>query len=187
MSTPDISKVLRLPGRLSHTPTSLATAYPHGGTALGTVGSLDLVPRETPFAVTAEEWGGTPSEFVSGGTIWLLEAKLREFDADALSILFPGYASGARGGPTLQIRAATNASRAGQNLGALLSRVLVFTPDAVDDFPLVIFRRAVPAIAESAKLAFRGNEAGTIACCWYATPDSNAKIADVGRRRDLTL
>lgn len=187
MSAPDLSKILRVPGRLSHSPTSLSTDYPHGGTALGTVGALDLLPIDTPFVVTAEEFGGSPVDAVSGGPFWVLDGVLREYDADALAILFPCYAAGARGGPTVQIRATTSGTRAGQRLGASLSRVIVFTPDAVDDYPLVVIRRAVPAIQDTARLAFRGNDPAGLPVRWYATPDSSARIADWGPRRDLTL
>ncbi len=44
MGTTDVSQVLRVPGRLCINPTNLATAWPHGGTGLGVVGSSVLEP-----------------------------------------------------------------------------------------------------------------------------------------------
>lgn len=187
MSAPNLAEILRLPGKLSHSPTDLTTAYPHGGTALGTCGRVALRPISTPFVVTGWEFGGAAVDVVQGGPGWTLDATLREWDPDALGILFPCYATGAQGGATLQLRAQTAASRAGIVVGASFSRVVVFTPDGTDDLPLILIRRAVPAIVETAEMALRGNTDAGIAVRWYATPDSSARIADVGRRRELTL
>lgn len=187
MSTPDVANILRLPGKLSHSPTSLATAYPHGGTALGTVGRRRWRPMIPPFVVTAWEWGGAPCEVIQGGGAWVLEGELREFDADALAALLPQYAAGAQGGPTLKLKANVDATRAGVSLGTSLGKVVVFTPDGLDDLPLVLFRRGVPAPADDVSFALSGAESGALKFRWYATPDSAGLVADVGMRRDLTL
>lgn len=187
MSAPDLANLLRVPGRLSHTPTDLSTAYPHGGTALGAVGKVDLRLLDPPFLVTAEEIGGAPVEVIEGGARYVLDAELREFEAAALAAIFPFYAAGAKGGPTLSHTATTSGQRAGLAIGSALSFVLVFTPDNPDEHPFLIFRRAVPAIQETAMLALRGNASFGIATRWYATPDSSWRTINFGRRRDLTL
>lgn len=187
MSAPDLANILRVPGRLSHSPTDLSTAYPHGGTALGAVGKATLRPIEPVFAVTGEEVGGAPVELISGGARWVLDVELREYDADALAVLFPFYAAGARGGPMLKFTANASGQRAGQVLGTALAVLLVFTPDSPDDHQFLLLRRAVPAIQETAALALRGNASGTFAARWYATPDSSWRVFDHGRRRELTL
>ncbi len=187
MSTPNLSAILRMPGRLSHSPTDLSLSYPHGGTAIGAVGKVDLRPLDPPFLVTAEELGGAPIELIDGGARWVLDAELREFDADALAALFPFYAAGARGGATLKHTANTDGQRAGLAVGASLSVVLVFTPDSPDDHLFAIFRRAVPAIQETAVLALRANASTGIAVRWYAMPNSSFRAFDFGRRRDLVL
>lgn len=190
MSTPNVANLLRVPGRLSHTPTSTTTlraAYPHGGTALGTVGRLNLRPTATPFPLTAEEWGGRVVDLIDGGAGWVLDAELREWDADALAALFPFYATGAQGGPSLSFTVTSSSHRAGKIVGDSLSRVLVFTPDAPDHHPVLVARRAVPAVQESALLALRANETVGIAVRWYLTPDANGKVFDFANRRDVTL
>lgn len=185
MSVPSVSGLLAVPGRLSHTPTSLSTAYPHGGTAIGTCGHVNLRPYTFALPITAEEFGGSPSDFVYGGEGWVLEATLREFDADALSMMFPIYVAGAQGGPVL--RADANSSvRAGSLLGDL-AKVIVFTPDNADDHPWLIVRRAVPMIDETAMIALRASEEVGVSFLWSCTPDSDGKQFELGKRRDLTL
>ena len=186
MSTPTVGRILSVPGRLSHTPTSLATAYPHGGTALGTCGRVSLRPYTYAMPITAEEFGGVPSDFLYGGEGWVLEATLREIDdLDALSILFPIYVAGAAGGPILRANAYSGV-RAGTYLGDL-AKVIVFTPDNPDDHQWLIVRRAVPLIDETAMLAFRANEDLGIPVMWSCTPDSVGRQIEYGKRRDITL
>lgn len=187
MTAPNVSKMLRIPGKLSHSPTSLATAYPHGGTALGTV-SVALRFVEPTFLVTAEEWGGCVVELIDGGLQPVLDVEIREVaDPDSLAAVFPCYAAGAAGGPTLVYSVDSTAHRAGRRIGDTLSRVLVFTPDNVEEHPWIIFRRAVPALRESVEMTLRGNSTAALRVLWYATPDSNKKVLDWGRRRDLVL
>jgi hypothetical protein len=188
VSTPDISKIFSVPGRLSHSPTSLSTAYPHGGTAIGSVGKFTPYPRDPSFPLRAVEWGNAVYDVVEGGHDWVFTAELREvLDADALAAIFPCYAAGASGGPILTVRAGTDSQRAGVVLGASFSRVVLFTPTAEDDHPWLIIRRAVPAIQATAELALRGNDELRWPVMWYATPDSNKAVLDFGLRRDLTL
>lgn len=188
MSTPDISAIFRVPGKLSHSPSSLSSAYPHGGTAIGSVGKVTPIPRDPAYPIRAVEWGNSVVEVVEGGHDWLITAELREvFDADALAAIFPCYAAGASGGPILKVKAGTDAQRAGILLGASFSRVVVFTPDNEDAHPWLILRRAVPSIQATAELALRGNDELVWPVMWYATPDSNKDVLDFGLRRDLAL
>lgn len=187
MSTPNLANLLRVPGRLSHSPTSLATAYPHGGTALGTFGEIDVLTPQPSFPIYAEEFGCVV-EAIDMGSQWALDATLREVeDADALSKLLPAYAAGVSGGPTLIGDVNASATRAGQRIGSLLSVVLLFTPDSPDDHPWVLIRRAVPVVRDGAKRALRGSAEMGLPVRWYMTPDANGKTYDHGRRRDLTL
>ena len=187
MATPDISKLLRIPGRLSHTPTSLASAYPHGGTAIGTVGSVDFRLNAAPFEVTAQEWSGAVIDLIETTPRPVFDFTLREvLDIAALAAMFPCYVVGAQGGPILKFNVA-GAVRGGFKIGASLSFVVVFTPDSPDDHPFLILRRAVPAIQESAVLAFRGSQEVGIPLRFYATPNSTKDVFDFGLRRDLTL
>lgn len=188
MSTPDISNVFSVPGRLSHSPSDLSTAYPHGGTAIGTVGKLTPYPRDPAFPLRAVEWGNAVYDVVEGGNDWVVTAELREvLDADALAAIFPCYTTGRSGGPILKVKAGTDAQRAGVVLGTAFSRVVVFTPDSPDQHPWLILRRAVPAIQATAELALRGNDELRWPVMWYATPDANKDVLDFGLRRDLTL
>ena len=186
MSTPDVGNIIQVPGRLSHSPTSLSTAYPHGGTAIGLVGRIDLRPAAAAVLVTAEEFGGVVSDAVYGGEDWILRVTLREvLDADALAAVFPIYVAGAAGGAIL--RADANSSvRAGSYLGDL-AKVILFTPDNADQHPWLIVRRGVPAIDEAASIPLRANEEAAIRLAWHCTPDSAGKQFEFGRRRDITL
>jgi hypothetical protein len=185
--TPDVSRILRVPGRLSHTPVSLATAYPHGGTALGTVARARARPVDPAFVETAQEYGGAPVDLIEGGPRWVLDFELRDVqDAAALSAVFPCYVAGRSGGPVLKFNAGGSV-RAGFRVGTLLSFVLVFTPENEDAHPWLILRRAVPAVQETAALALAGNLSPVLPVRFYATLNSAKDVFDWGRRRDLTL
>jgi len=189
MSAPDVGSILRVPGRLSYGPTntaSLQTDYPHGGTALGLVGEVAIRPVDPVFVETAQEWGGAPVDLLEGGPRWVLDFKLRELEASALGAIFPCYAAGTFGGPVLKY-VANGAVRPGFRVGTVVSVVLVFTPDSPDDYPMLLVRRAVPAVQETALLALRGNLGVSIPARFYATPDTNKAVFDYGVRRELVL
>lgn len=185
MTAPNPANLLRVPGRLSHSPSSLGT-YPHGGTALG-LASVTFRPRESVFVQTAVEWGGIPVELIDQGPAWTLDAMMREWDADSLAALFPCYAAGRSGGPILKYTADSTVHRAGRKVGTTLGKVVVFTPDSPAEHPWLILRRAVPAIQETAEMAMRANTTVTLPVRWYATPDGNRDVFDWGQLRDLTL
>lgn len=186
MSTPNVANLLRVPGRFSVSPTSLATAYPHGGTALGTTTEVSLAFGQIHAPITAEEFGGQQVDAVYAGEQPRVYAYLQEFDADALAVLFPCYAAGTTGGPTL-ICDVNSSVRAGSRLGDL-ARVLVFTPDSPDGpAPWLLGRRAVPMIEETIRIAQRGNQSWGVPVVWMLTPDTNGRVYTYAQRRDISL
>lgn len=188
MSAPNVANFLRLPGKLSHSPTDLSAAYPHGGTAIATVTKLTPNLLDAPFLVRGAEFGNAVMDLVEGGPQWSVDMVLSEIlDAAALAAIFPCYVVGRSGGPILKYTATTTGMRAGTSIGAALAVVLVYTPDNADEHPWLILRRAIPSIKETAELALRGNEFAGIPVRWYATPNASLDVFDFGLRRDVTL
>lgn len=187
MAEPSVANILKIPGRLSHSPTDLSLPYPHGGTAIGTCGAPEVTASSPGFVERAEEFGNAASDIVWPGNDWLMTAELREvMDAAALAFVMPVYAVGAAGGPLLSSEA-NGSVRAGLRLGEQHGRVLVFTPNAEDDHPWLVAYRAVPAIDETVRLAFRGGHEAHFGLVWYMTPDSSGRQFKFGRRRDIAL
>jgi len=186
MSTPNVENLLRIPGRFSHSPTSLSTAYPHGGTAIGTCEGVDFALGQGHVPITGEEYGGQPVDAVYCGEFPRIYATLMEFDPDALAALFPCYLAGASGGPSLTVDV-NSSVRAGSRLGDL-AKVVVFTPDSPDATqPWLLARRAVPMIDQTIRLAQRGNVSWGAPVMWMLTPDTSARVYNYAARRDITL
>jgi len=186
MSTPNVANLLRIPGRFSHSPTSLSTAYPHGGTAIGTCEGVEFSFSQIRAPITAEEFGGQQVDAVYAGEQPRIYATLMEFDADALAALFPCDLAGTSGGPALT--ADVNSSvRAGSRLGDI-AKVVVFTPDSPDATqPWLLARRAVPMIDEAIRIAQRGNVSWGAPVVWALTPDTSGRVYNYAARRDITL
>lgn len=186
MSVPNVANMLRVPGRFSISPTNLSTAYPHGGTALGTTTGVDIALGQIHAPITAEEFGGQQVDAVYAGEQPRVYAYLQEFDPDALAVLFPCYAAGTTGGPTL-LCDVNSSVRAGSRLGDL-ARVLVFTPDSPDGpAPWLLGRRAVPMIEETIRIAQRGNQTWGVPVVWMLTPDTSGRVYTYAQRRDIVL
>ena len=186
MTTPNTGNMLRVPGKLVHTPTTLSGAFPYGGTGLGVCTSISVLPVQLHAPITAEEYGGVQTDAVYGGEQMRLIATLREFDADSLAAIFPCYAAGTAGGPTL-VGDVDGSARAGSRLGSL-AKILLFAPDSPDaGGPWFLARRALPLVAETAQMALRGNETWGVPVVWALTPDSSGRQFSIGARRDIAL
>src|SRR5688500_3826453 len=94
MATANVRNILRLRGRLCFNPTNLATAFPHGGTALGLTRSGVFHLGMKTVLNEAEEWGGIVSKAWYAGEKPFLAAVLREFDNDAIGAVFPNTGAG---------------------------------------------------------------------------------------------
>lgn len=181
--TPNPRDILRVPGRLSYGATSLLTAYPHGGTALGVVRAITAAPNERAVNVVAEEYGGETVERIYLGQGWTLSAILRSYDPAALALLTPNSAAGTVSQERLVTEPGT--VRAG-HARASAGVKLVFTPDA-PDAPYLVLYRAVPSLDGSAALQFGRSTELEIAMVFAALRDASGRMIAMGRREDITL
>lgn len=183
MSLGNVRNVLRVPGRLSIAPSSVSSgSYPWGGTALGVVDEVALVPNQSVYWIRAEEHGGLPAEGVRVSERWMLVATLRTYDADALGKLFPDKGTGT----TTQHPTVGSAMTVGSKVSAR-AVVLVFTPDDVDHHPMVVFHQAYPAVEEAARIALSAGTRWGIPTAWYAGLDANSKDVTIAMRHDVSL
>lgn len=184
MTTPNVRDNLKIPGRLSMNPTDLGAVYPHGGTPLGVCEEIVVRPEARYQFVTAEEYGG---ERVEGSVTYegiVLAAVLKSYDLDMISKVFPNASAGSVSGKVAL--AAPGSVRTGARLSDR-SCVLCFTPDDEDRHPMLIVRRAIPAVEESAQLTLRIDESWALGVVFYGIRDSSSRLYSYGLRRDLSL
>lgn len=184
MASPNVRDISKFPGRLSMNPVSLASAYPHGGTALGIVKAI-TIRLEHPYSfVTAEEFGAERVESIAGGTGVVLAAILHSYDNDMIGKVFANTATGAASGKLVTAEPGSN--RAGHLLSGR-SAVVVFTPDDEDRHPMLIVRRALPGIEEAAAMNMRLDEEFGLGVVFYGIRDTSARLYNWGLKADLSL
>ena len=96
MATEDLAEVLSAPGRLCIGPTDLSAAFPHGGTALGSVREVELGRTYAWYDVTAEEFGQIVVERFLTHEACFIRGILRQYDPDAVGALFPNVRTGTK-------------------------------------------------------------------------------------------
>lgn len=183
MATKDVGRHLYVPGRLAVGVTDLTIAFPHGGTDLGSVQSIELEVTREAETLRTMEFGTEVVEVVDLGQTYTIAAALRGWDEDALNIVFPS---------TTELAATSGrrfvsfpgASRAGALLSAS-SVVLAFSPDDPETYPGVLFHRAIPLTEESATLSLALRTEGTIGVVFRAIRSVGGRAASVGLLADL--
>lgn len=144
MGTLDLTKVIRTTGRLAISPTDLGTAYPHGGTDLGAVTSVMVLPGIETVDIRAEEFGGEVVETILAGQNPVLVADLRQWlDSDAAGTTWPNTST------TKVLHPSSN--RAGYKMSGDAVSV-IFTPDNTTAHPAVLFYKAIPIARPEAEL-----------------------------------
>lgn len=181
MSAADLGSIDHVPGRLSFGGTSLATAWPHGGTGLGVVDQIRVLPNRKLGFVKDEGYGRT-SSVIDLGEEWWLFAILRGFDADAVEKVFPATRAGAVSGkrgifyPGTTFRPGT----------AITSVKLIFTPDDEFNHRFLVMRAAVPAAQEQTELLHEVSDEFKIPVVFYALVDGTEALA-YELKEDITL
>lgn len=187
MSTTDPRKVLRAPGEICFGPTSTSTAFPHGGTSLGSVRGISFRPNMRSRPVIAEEFFGRPVDHIYAGDAAILVVILRSWDADAVGTLFPGGGTG-----TTTSRATWEVQSSISPVGALRSsqaRAVMFSPRDTDEHPVFYMPRAIPLVEETADLRASLTEEMGLPLVFHAIPggDETGRVFWAGMLRDLTL
>lgn len=189
MAAANVQDVLRVPGRLVKDPTDITADFPHGGTELGLTRDAEMRFGIRTALVTAEEWGQQAVESIYAGESAVFAAVLREWDNDAIALMFPNTGTG----PTSEANKTIlgRVSGAGVNRAGYLlstqSAVILFSPLAVDRHPMVIIRKAIPMVEETSMLSLSLAEELGIGVVWQAIPNATGQVYDIGRREDLTL
>lgn len=184
MAAEDLSRIRRVPGRLSIGPTSLVTAYPHGGTAVGVVNDIAIEVVETTVPITAEEYGTEVVDVLYTGTRWGIAALLRQVpDDDVIQRVFPSTVVGAVTGARVVQHPGT--TRAGTLLSANVF-VLMFTPDD-PRAPHVIFHRVIPQLAERVVISLALNREVALAVSFTAIRAADGRAVSIGDIQDLVL
>jgi len=175
------NEVLRLGGRLSYGPTTLApsTGWPWGGTGLGIVSAAALEPNIITEPLVSPERNEAHEVLWLGGT-WTFSAVLRQWHDD-VNALFPNVDTGAVSGENVIT------GRGTFRPGGLLSSkavVLLWTPDDPAQ-PFLVFHRAVPLIAPAARLNLSSQSAFSFATVWLAIADGSDETIDIGAKADI--
>jgi hypothetical protein len=188
VATSDLHQVLQVPGRLCINPTSLTSAFPHGGTALGTVHQVGVQIASGFFDVTAEEFGDQVVESIFTGEQWGLAAVLRQFDEDAIAAVFPNTTTGTTS-KRVTVRHWSDASspnRPGHKLSGR-SVKLLFSPLDSDRNRAVIFYRALPRVAEQLELMHAVDRRVEVPVVFLAIPDATMRVARSDFLRDMAV
>jgi hypothetical protein len=186
MATPSADQVFRNPGRLIAAPSALTA--PYGGTELGATRLVRFREGVDWHPITAPEYGGQIVDAVRAGPGASLAAILRGADDDAALKVWTGAAAASTTSgrtkvvPTLSV----DADRPG-SLMSLRSFVLMFVPDAPDDYPGLIFYNALPCMAAAAELALSLNEDEETAAVFLAIPDASKRTFYRGLLADGAL
>lgn len=153
MATADLQKVVTVPGRLCYTPTDLTLPFPHGGTSLGVVRQIVVLPNVNHKEVGLDPHGGEPGEVVYLGSRPRLVATFRGFDVDAVSKLFPYSATTPATQPAGRVIQHPGTKREG-TLGSSSSISLLFSADN-PEHPSALFYKAIPVLDPNTRILFQ--------------------------------
>jgi hypothetical protein len=181
MAAPDLQLVLRLPGRLILTPTSFAigTTIPYGGTYLGYARGMSTAWRRRSFPVIAEEWGTVVETLVCREAMRMVGV-IRQYDPDALGLVFQKATGAASGSPVFQ---------APTRFGYFATAVKLLYAPFDQTAPAVYFQRALPQVDETAELnkaLDKDSEYGVVFDCGWSAAGSTPPW-QIGPVWDLTV
>ena len=191
MAVPDAGGIVYIKGKLSHTPTSLTTAYPHGGTALGEIELLRFAPAYDQADVLAEEFGGKVVEKFPCDGSGILFCVLREFRHDDTRALLQGQAVGTTSNKRM-LQSIPGGSGSAPNVanraGIPLSQkavVLVVTPEDPERDEFLILYNAIPAPAEAQEFALHIAKPLELVLAFTSSLDANYKEWRMAKKVDL--
>lgn len=183
MSLRDVKSIVKNRGRLCIDPSDLSVAFPHGGTALGTVKNIAVADGHEYFDIEAEEMGVRYVESVQLQHFYVLAGIARGFDDDMIDTIQPNSATGSVTGK--KIIQGLGAKRAGALLSAS-SVVLFFSPDD-PRHRAAIFYKALPKIGAANELLLSVTDEADTTFAFLAIDDDSGKDVNIGRIEDLTL
>lgn len=186
MAAADLASILNNPGRLCHTPTSTSTAFPHGGTAIGATKEVVCTSVQGRKEIRDEGFGQEIHDIIWTGENWAIACVLRQWDADAVSILFPNTSAGTVTQQRMVVGVTTTNNRPGLRLRSLAKKIL-FSPLDPDRVPAVLFYAAVPMPRETEELNLSLDKRFEVGAVFAALRHDTLGTYQVGFLKDLTL
>jgi len=187
MGTAAPQGILRIPGRLCIGPTSVATAFPHGGTALGSVKTMALMYQRGEFPLRSRALG-IIKDVLYTGEQWRFACALRTWDDDALDAVFPFTTQGATSLREL-VKQHHTSHRAGQ-LGSAVAVALLFSADDPLNQPSCYMPRAIPMFERQIRLALDLSEEHVVPVVFLAIPPASGaggNAIQYGLLEDITI
>lgn len=186
MVAPNVRNILRIPGRLVKDPTDLTAAYPHGGTELGIVRDLRWSPGIKTERLSPEEFK-TPVAALITDEEPVMACTLRTWDNDLLAAIFPNIQTSQDGDVGLLGKVAGSShNRPGYDLGNKGFKLL-FSPQAVDHHPHLLFYRAVPLFDDTVDLQLSIAEEFGMSLMFVGMPDAQGRTYAKDLRDNLSL
>ena len=180
MAATDLNTAFLAGGRLSYGCTNLATAYPHGGTALGLVGGLYVFTQSESKALLAEETNAAVEVLWLGGDV-TISGTLNNWDNDALAFFCPN---------TSTVSSATVVEWPGSDVpaGAPLTTYtnVVFTPTA-SAHPGVVLYVAAPVPEVNARLALSAYRWCELPFVLIGLPNGSGNVGTMGKFSVLSV
>lgn len=181
MASPDADAGQLNSGRLAYGCSNLSTAWPHGGTGLGTVGAVFLTPQRLWSAPIAEETNAAVEVLWLGGNV-TVAFTLVGWDEDATAVIFPNTATS---------NSKTVVEWPGTDLaaGAPVSTItnVVFTPWDVTNGKGWVIYKAAPVPDVNAELAHTAGRFLEIPAVLIAIPDATDRLGKFGKFSELSL
>jgi hypothetical protein len=180
-----VQRILRAPAQIVVAPSSLAGAYPFGGTAIGRTREVAFVEQGGPGRRIESELLGEATDVLESANVASFGCFIRGWDDDALELLMSqGYAEGSE---TLR---ATYTSPGGRTPGQTAvdrAVVLLIAPENPADAPALLLHRFVPFWDSEATLHWSRQEELGIPLAGECLRGANGRIYDIGRLPDLSL
>lgn len=181
MASPVATTIHWTAGRLAHSPTNLATAFPCGGTALGATAQVRLIVESGHAPIRAQEWDGAAWDSLWFERDVILQVVMRGVDNDAISVLWPGAAAGAS---TNQL--VTFPQKTTSLLLSTRAKKIIFVPNDTTNHRAIILYNALPALVRP-ELSFSLLGANSWVVLFVGSRDTNKKIGQMGVLSDLSV
>ena len=188
MAAGNVARVIRAPGRLVVTPTDLSTTYPYGGTEVGKVNQVAVLPLGAPFLVEAEGLGGV-TDVLEPNARYVVSLFLRGWDDDALQLLTVGeyVAGGTTQHSGFNVPGLRTPGQSALESGNSREVTVLYVPDNLIDVPAVLIFLGIPGFTEGGELAFRRTDELGLPLSIECVRDSNGNILAIERFPDLSL
>ena len=182
MAIARVRNIRRVPGRLFKDPVSLTT--PDFGTPLGIFGAMEFRPNIQTTSTVDETLSRTISTRITAEQ-GVLAGVLRDFDPDALALLFPNTKQGKRSLVINGRAAGSGVNRSGFDMRDRAFKLLFVPLRSVNLEDHILFYNAVPVIEETAALQLSLQNEKDLAVMFEAQPDADLRDYDIGRLDDL--